>query len=69
MPWSGWQAKAPAAPDHPGIVGHPHPSYRRHCPILAVLRPMPRFAGILAKAKKRAEAFGQSADAIASRAS
>jgi hypothetical protein len=31
-----------------------------HCPFLAPLRPLPRFAGILAKAKERAEAFRDS---------
>jgi hypothetical protein len=31
-----------------------------HCPFLAPLRPLPRFAGILAKAQERSEAFRKS---------
>jgi len=33
---------------------------RMHCPFLAPLRPLPRFAGILAKAQERVEAFRKS---------
>ncbi len=36
---------------------YPYPFIAEHCPFLAPLRPLPRFAGILAKAHARAEAF------------
>ncbi len=36
---------------------YPYPFMAEHCPFLAPLRPLPRFALILAKAKERAEAF------------
>jgi serine/threonine protein kinase/tetratricopeptide (TPR) repeat protein len=39
---------------------YPYPFMAEHCPFLAPLRPLPRFAGILAKAKERAEAFRKS---------
>jgi hypothetical protein len=39
---------------------YPYPFMAEHCPFLVPLRPLPRFAGILAKAKERAEAFRES---------
>ena len=39
---------------------HPYPFMAEHCPFLAPLRPLPRFAGILARAKERSEAFAKS---------
>jgi len=39
---------------------YPYPFIAEHCPFLAPLRPLPRFAGILAKAKERSETFGKS---------
>ena len=39
---------------------YPHPFMAEHCPFLAPLRPLPRFAGILAKAQEWAEAFRRS---------
>jgi tetratricopeptide (TPR) repeat protein len=36
---------------------YPYPFMAEHCPFLAPLRPSPRFAGILAKAQERSEAF------------
>jgi tetratricopeptide (TPR) repeat protein len=39
---------------------YPYPFMAEHCPFLAPLRPSPRFAGILAKAQERAEAFRES---------
>jgi hypothetical protein len=39
---------------------YPYPFMAEHCPFLAPLRPLPRFAGILAKAKERTEAFRRS---------
>jgi tetratricopeptide (TPR) repeat protein len=40
---------------------YPYPFIAEHCPFLAPLRSLPRFAGILAKAQERAEAFRRSA--------
>jgi len=39
---------------------YPYPFIAEHCPFLAPLRPLPRFAGILAKAKERSETFEKS---------
>ncbi len=39
---------------------YPYAFMAEHCPFLAKLRPLPRFAGILAKAKERADAFRKS---------
>jgi serine/threonine protein kinase/Flp pilus assembly protein TadD len=39
---------------------YPYPFMAEHCPFLAPLRTSPRFAGILAKAQERAEAFRKS---------
>jgi serine/threonine protein kinase/tetratricopeptide (TPR) repeat protein len=39
---------------------YPYPFMAEHCPFLAPLRPLPRFARILAKAQERAEAFRKS---------
>ena len=36
---------------------YPYPFIARHCPFLAPLRPLSRFAGILATAQERADAF------------
>ena len=47
---------------------YPSPFLAVHCPFLAPLRPLPRFAGILAKAKERSEAFRKSEDARAASA-
>jgi serine/threonine protein kinase/tetratricopeptide (TPR) repeat protein len=42
---------------------YPYPFMAKHCPFLAPLRPLPRFAGILARAKERAEAFRKTSGA------
>lgn len=39
---------------------YPYAFMAEHCPFLAPLRPSPRFAGILAKARERASAFRKS---------
>jgi len=39
---------------------YPYPFMAEHCPFLAPLRPLPRFAGVLAKARERSEAFRES---------
>ena len=46
------------------VVGgfYPYPFIAEHCPFLALLRSLPRFAGILAKARERADAFRRSED-------
>ena len=36
---------------------YPYPFMAEHCRFLSPVRPLPRFAGILAKAKARSEAF------------
>ena len=41
---------------------YPYPFMAEHCPFLAPLRSIPRFAAILAKAQERAEAFRESED-------
>ena len=36
---------------------YPYPFFNEYCPFMEPLRPRPEFAGILAKAKERTEAF------------
>ena len=41
---------------------YPYPFMTEHCPFLAPLRPLPRFAAILGRARERAAAFRDSGD-------
>ncbi len=45
---------------------YPYPFMAEHCPFLAPLRPLPRFGGILAKARERGEAFRRIEEASSS---